>query len=40
MFIRFSERDSDELLLIKFCNVLSAFKEIVQILFLIVNESE
>ena len=40
MFMRFSERDSDELSLIKFCDVLSAFKESVQTLSLIVNESE
>ncbi len=40
MFMRFSERDSDELSLIKFCDVLSAFKEIVQTLSLIVNESK
>ncbi len=40
MFMRFSERDSNELSLIKFCDVLSAFKEIVQILSLIVDESE
>ncbi len=40
MFMRFSERDSDELSLIKFCDVLSAFKEIVQTLFLIVDKSK
>ncbi len=40
MFMRFSERDSDELSLIRSCDVLSAFKEIVQTLSLIVNELE
>ncbi len=40
MFMKFSERNSDELSLIKFCDVLSAFKEILQILSLIINESE
>ncbi len=38
MFMRFSERDSDELSLIRSCDVLSAFKEIVQTLSLIVDE--
>ncbi len=38
MFMRFSERDSDELSLIRSHDVLSAFEEIVQTLSLIVNE--
>ncbi len=38
MFMRFSERDSGELLLIKSHDVLSAFEEIVQTLSLIVDE--
>ena len=38
MFMRFSERDSGELLLIRSHDVLFAFKEIVQTLFLIVDE--
>ncbi len=38
MFMRFSEKDSDELSLIRSCDVLSVFEEIVQTLSLIVDE--
>ena len=38
MFMRFSEKDSNELSLIRSCDVLFAFKEIIQTLSLIIDE--